>query len=282
MALAAGALPHRRRLARSLLAAAAAAGLIAEGGLIRTPISEALSRRRSQNLVATIEPVEEAVRTVCLVCHLDTSRSGLLFHPDLVRNLVPFLRAHSAAVLVQGAEPLLARSRLGRLALTGSRTLLAVAAGLLLERELRGEDVPGANDNASGVAVVAQLALELLADRPRHSRIVVLMTGCEEAGMLGAQAFLHSRGTSDWLFVNFDNVGGPATLHYLPQEGIIQKWDADPGLASIAATIARERPDLGLRAAERPIGLTYDATPVLARGGRAITFVGADGGGIPQ
>ncbi|MGH2957567.1 MAG: M28 family metallopeptidase [Solirubrobacterales bacterium] len=282
MALAAGALPRRRWLARSLLAAAAGAHLIVEGGLVRTPVTDVLSRRRSQNLVATIEPAEDAERTICLLCHLDTSRSGLLFHPSLIGHLTPWLKAQSAAVLVQSAEPLLGRSRSGRLALAGCRALLATAAALLLERELRGEDVPGANDNASGVAVVAQLALELLADRPRRSRIVVLMTGCEEAGMLGAQAFLRSRDTSGWLFLNFDNVGGAAPLHYLPQEGIVQKWDADSALASIAAAIARDRPELGLRAAERPIGLTYDATPVMARGGRAITFVAADDGVIPN
>jgi hypothetical protein len=43
------------------------------------------------------------------------------------------------------------------------------------------------------------------------------------------------------------------------------------------ASVARRRPDLGLRAAERPAGLTYDATPVLARGGRAITLSAQDG-----
>ena len=34
-------------------------------------------------------------------------------------------------------------------------------SALLAERELRGVDVPGANDNASGAAIVAQLAAEL-------------------------------------------------------------------------------------------------------------------------
>ena len=56
LAIAPEALPARSRPARSALALAAAAALAMEGSLKRTPLSDALSRQRSQNLVATIEP----------------------------------------------------------------------------------------------------------------------------------------------------------------------------------------------------------------------------------
>lgn len=274
-------LPPRRRLLRALPAAAAACALVAEGSLVRTPLSDALSRRSSQNLVATIEPVGDAERTICLLCHLDTSRSGLMFHPAFARYLSSFLAAQGIAVLAQATDPILAGTRTGRALLAGTRALISAGAALLLERELRGEDVPGANDNASGVAVVASLATELARRPLGSSRVVVLMTGCEEAGMLGARAFLESRDPSSWLFLNFDNVGA-ATLHYLREEGLLRKWDADSALAAIAARIASQRPELGLRPSSGPIGLTYDATPVLARGGRALTLVAADDGLIPN
>ena len=253
-----------------------------EGGLTHTPLSDALSRRPSQNLVATIEPAGKPTRTVCLVCHLDTSRSGLLFHPALVAYLNPWLAAQSIAIAAQGSEALLGRFALGRRALAAARAFVAVAAALLAERELRGEDVPGANDNASGVAVVAELARELAAEPLTSSRVVVLMTGCEESGLLGAQAFLRSRDTSGWLFVNFDSVGGPGTLRYVRREGIVQKWDADSALLEIAERVGSRRPRLELAASEGPIGLTYDVTPVLARGGRGLSFVAGDGGVIPN
>ena len=44
----------------------------------------------------------------------------------------------------------------------------------------------------------------------------------------------------------------------------------------VFASIARERPDLGLARAERLAGLTYDATQIHARGGRAITLSAQD------
>jgi Zn-dependent M28 family amino/carboxypeptidase len=143
-------------------------------------------------------------------------------------------------------------------------------------------DVPGANDNASGVAVSAQLALELARRPLSGTRVVVLMTGCEESGLLGAQEFLRERDTDGWLFVNFDSVGGPGTLRFIEREGIVQKWDADLALRQLAARIGRERPDLGLKPAGSPIGLTYDTTAVLARGGRALSFVTGDDGAIPN
>lgn len=275
-------LPRRRRLTRSLLAAASAAGLASEGGLIRTPLSDRLSRRASQNLVATIEPRGEALRTVCLVCHLDTSRSGLLFHPSFVAYLNRWLLVQSAACIVQATEPLLSRSRAGRRLLAAARAVLVAGLGLLVERELRGEDVPGASDNASGVAVVAELALELASSPPDHTRVIVLMTGCEEAGVLGAQAFLRSRETTGWLFLNVDNVGGPATLRYTLKEGLATKWECDPALVAIAEAITTEQPQLGLAPVDGSIGLTFDATPVLARGGRAISLVAGDRGVIPN
>ena len=283
LALAPSLLSPRHRLLRSVLALTAAAVVATEGSLTFTPVSRALSRRPSQNLVATIEPSAEARRTVCLVCHLDTSRSGLLFHPRFGAHTNRVISSFAAAGLAQGAEPLLGGTRAGRAALGLTRLVVAAGAALLVERELRGEDTRGANDNASGAAVVAELALELVRRPLADTRVVVLMTGCEESGMLGARAFLDSHDTSGWVFLNFDNIGGDVPLHFLPREGVGRLLEADPALQALAADIASSRPELGLRAAGRPIGLTYDATPVMARNGRALTFVAADeDGAIPN
>ena len=64
--------------------------------------------------------------------------------------------------------------------------------------------------------------------------MVVLITGCEESGTLGARAFRDSRDTDGWLFLNFDNVGGPGSVRFLRREGVIAKWDADAGLIAAA------------------------------------------------
>jgi Peptidase family M28 len=282
LALAPALLPRRWRAVRAALGLGAAGLLVAEGGLRITPVSNALSSRESRNVVASVEPRGEARRTLCLVAHSDTSRSGLVFHPALGPYLQPLFSAPLVAVIGLAAAPLLESRRAGRTLVGALRAVLAASLALLAERELRGEDVPGANDNASGAATVVQLAAEIAARPLESTRLAVLVAGSEEAGLLGTRAFLDSHDTDGWLFLNLDGVGAPATLRYLPAEGVLKRWDADPGLLALARRIERERPELGLAAADRPTGLTYDATAVLARGGRALSLVAGDGGRIPN
>lgn len=285
---------RRRPWLASALAAAGATLTAAEDGMVHRPLTRLLARRPSRNVVATIEPSGEPERTVCLLCHLDSSRSGLIFHRRFLPLLQPWIALHSASFAITVAGPLLRRARLGRKVLAAAYAILIANLGLLAERELRGVDVPGANDNASGVAAVGTLAAELNGRPLSSTRVVCLFTGCEEALVLGAQAFLKDLGPASqplpndlgspqsrergaqelrsWVFLNFDGVAAPATLRYLRREGAARKWPADAHLVRIASEIAQRHPELGLEGTDHNAGLTYDSTPVMAHGGRAITF----------
>jgi hypothetical protein len=282
LALAPGLLPRRRRAFRGAIAAAAAGLVVSEGGLRTTPLSDLLATGESRNVFATIEARGEASRTLCLMAHSDTSRSGLLFHPALGPRLQPLFAAPAMATLALAAVSPLEHRRAFRVVARGLRAGLAATLVLIAERELRGEDVPGANDNASGAGAVVELASEIAAAPLESTRLVVLVTGSEEAGLLGARAFLDTHDTDGWLFLNFDGVGAPATLRYLPQEGIGRTWPADDALIGLAERVRADHAELGLEPVDAPTGLTYDATAVLARGGRALTLVSADGGRIPN
>jgi hypothetical protein len=282
LALAPALIPRRRRALRALIGASSAGLAAAEGGLRTMPVTDLLTRWESRNVVATIEPHGQAVRTLCLMAHSDTSRSGLLFHPALGPYLQPLFTLPALAIFALGLAPLAEDHRAGRVIARGLRGGLACTLALLAERELRGVDVPGANDNASGAATVVQIASEVAGSPLESTRLVVLVTGSEEAGLLGARAFLDAHDTQDWLFLNFDGVGAPATLRYLPREGIGRTWPADAALIVLAERVRAERPELGLEPLDAPTGLTYDATAVLARGGRALTLVAGDGGRIPN
>ena len=134
-----------------------------------------------------------------------------------------------------------------------ARVIAVAGLALLVERELSGGR-PGADDNASGIGVTARLACEPLQRPLASTRVVLLICGCEESGLLGAQAFLREHDTEDWLFVNFDSVGGPGTLRYIPHDGIVQKWGADPALLGIAGRIAQDRPTSAWRGPTAPSG----------------------------
>ena len=152
---------------------------------------------------------------------------------------------------------------------------MAVSLALLAERELRGQDVPGANDNASGAAVAAQLAAECAAHPLEHTEVHLLVTSCEESGLLGAQAYAraHGQDAAGTTFVNFDTVGGDVPLTYILQEGgPARYWPASPRLVQLAEAIARRRPELGLGPAPTTPGLPTDATVFRVRGWEAITL----------
>jgi hypothetical protein len=131
----------------------------------------------------------EGERTLVAVAHLDTARTGLAWHPAITepgaqrrrrrRAIDPYL-APVAAGMALAALPSRAARRAGRALLA-----LAVAADLDIARS---PAVPGASDNATGVAA----AMALVADAPPGLRVVAVLPGCEESGMAGMAAWLRT------------------------------------------------------------------------------------------
>jgi hypothetical protein len=276
--------PRRLRRVGDTLAIAAVVVAALEGDLRRTPLSTALSRQPSVNVVARVAATGPTRQRVCLCGHLDSTRSGLLFHPKLARWLAQMLQIPALSALALAAGPALRRVRGGRYVNSVAVGGLLLSLALLLERELLGEDVPGASDNASGTAVALQLAAECAAARLDHTEVDVLITSGEEAGMLGAQAYArrHRLRAAETTFLNFDTVGGDVPLTYILREGggAITR-PASPRLIALLEEIATRRPELDLRPAATTPGLPTDATPMRARGWEAVTLL-AQGDTIPN
>jgi len=284
VALAGGLLQRRAPRAGGAIAAIASLLAALEGDLRLTPVSRLLSRRPTANLVASIGPTATPRQRVCLVGHMDSTRYGLLFHPAAVRHLELLTAIPGASALALAAHPLLRRLPGGggvvrRAALAG----LAFSLLVLAERELRGDDVPGASDNASGTAVAMQLAAECAARPLAHTRVDLLITTCEESGLLGAQAY--ARGPREridgTLFLNFDTVGGDVPLTYIEREGTTVPRSASSRLVAHLEQIAGDRPELGLQPAPGTPGLPTDATVMMARGEEAVTLL-AQGDSVPH
>ncbi len=153
-----------------------------------------LPRRRTANVVAEIPGRIASERLVVVLAHHDAARSGVLFHPRLLRLIArPFIRMKTTPPLMW---PVVAAPALGFLGCAGKTVALrriaaltsATVAALMLENA-SGEVVPGANDNLSGVATLMVIA-EALASRPLETTDVLLVsTGAEEAGLEGARGF---------------------------------------------------------------------------------------------
>ena len=138
------------------------------------------------NVVARLPERGKARRTLVLVAHHDAAHTGLMWHPRLAGGGSE--HGHPSFALLPEAAMLamtLGSRRLRPLA----RAVLAVAAALSLE-VTRGATVPGASDNATGVAAVIELVRRLAADPPRDTEIIAVLPGAEESGMGGMAAWL--------------------------------------------------------------------------------------------
>ena len=189
-------------------------------------LGSVLLRRTSQNVVTRI-PARggQATRRIVVLGHYDTQRTGWIWREALLRRMTPVLTRSpgmmkSPLFLVLFAmclQPLVGAAALvwpgvGWVSVLGSAILIVYfVSGCLLAQWAVGPYVPGACDNAGGSAAVISLAEAWLEDPIDGVELVVLLTGCEETGLLGAAAWADAH--SDELrelpttFLNLDSLG---------------------------------------------------------------------------
>jgi hypothetical protein len=152
------------------------------------------------NVVARIPAKGGTARTFVLVAHLDAQRTGLIWNRRLVEG---------------GAKRRLATRSMTPAALLSAPALLLpwrplkwLALALLLDTATR-PTVPGANDNASGVAALLRLAARFRADPLEGTEVLLVFPGAEEAGMGGMRAFLaaHRLDPATTFVLGLDTVG---------------------------------------------------------------------------
>jgi hypothetical protein len=163
------------------------------------------------NVVARAPARGDARRTLVLVAHHDAAHTGFMWrHPGLAgvqrsRDVVPPFAAGSELGLALVAAGL---RRLGRAQL---------AVSLLAALDVaRSSTVPGASDNATGVAAAIALVERYLAEPLDGTEVIALFPGCEESGMGGMAAWLRTQALDPWrtLVLGLDTLGAgePAVL----------------------------------------------------------------------
>jgi Peptidase family M28 len=225
----------RGRLIAALAGAAAAAATADDITAGPRRLRRVLPQRETVNVWGEIGPAD-AGRTVILVAHHDAAHSGLVFEPELPRAIlrrVPaglLAKANTTPPTMWGAvagPALVALGALfGRRRVRTAGTLLSAGyAAAMADIGLRGV-VPGANDNATGVAVALSLAHWLASDdqRPEGLRAVVVLSGAEESFMEGMVAWcdrhLHRYDRATSTVICLDTVGSPQLLA-LEGEGML-------------------------------------------------------------
>jgi hypothetical protein len=251
-------------------------------------------RRASQNVVSPGANPSAPARLV-LVAHLDAGRSGYVYGAP-ARKIAERLSEPARLLLGPfrilfwgGIVPLLPILGLRMAGMDADwvavlqlvpTILLIVAAFLLIDIALS-EIVPGAYDDASGVAAVLGAAERLRSDPPRDLDIWVVLTGAGESLSEGMRAWVRRhRGEPDrerTLIVNVDGASY-GTPHYRVSEGPVISYGMDPELIEVCEALAAAEPDPSNRPSPLRSPTVSDALAARVHRMRAITIVGAERG----
>ena len=217
------------------------------------PLRWILPRGTSQNVWATVDAREAATEHAVLVAHLDTHRTPLVFSSDswarLFAKLVPIGLGCAGVMILLFALgiafpwPALRYASLAPLAVSLGILVLTTQADLT-------PYTAGANDNASGVGVILDLAAHLATKPLSHVSVTLLLTGCEEVGCYGADAFLkrHRSDVGDAAWIAVDTVGSAdGKPVYLVAERFLVTTRGHPALIRLAGEISSAHPDWGVR-----------------------------------
>ena len=210
-------------------------------------------RRASQNVVSRERGDKPG--TLILSAHYDAARTGLLFSRrlterravlgKLVRRPIGPFEAFFWSLMFILVLTLLRLLGIEAIPLTVLQFLFTVvlilSVPLLVDVQLS-QVVPGASDNASGVATVLRLADRYGGDLDAFD-VWVLLPGAEEALLLGMRSFVRKHrkelDASRTVFLNVDIVGN-GTVRYMSKEGLVFAYPYHPTLVELCEEIAED------------------------------------------
>jgi hypothetical protein len=249
-------------------------GMLAETEFAPNWTHWVLPHSTSQNVSGSIAPAGPTRRRVVLCAHVDTHRTPIFYSSNTWYKLFATLVSLSFLCMIAGAICFgLAIWLPGDWIYLPALLILLIqgaGAALCIQADFT-PYTPGANDNASGVGVALALAQRLTNEPLQQTGVHLAITGCEEVGDWGIQAYLDkwaSRLGEETLYIILDEIG-LGTTKYLSRDGLLIKHPTHPRALGIARQVRQE--NQALRLMEGP-GLAYtDALPITKRGLMALT-----------
>src|SRR3954451_5972114 len=212
-----------------------------------------LFRRVSQNVVSAGDRPDAPARLI-LMAHYDAARTGYIFSKasNRIRKLPERNRLGLGPFRLffwLGLAPLLPilGARMAGLdatwlnALQAVPTIVLIVAGFLLVDIALSDIVPGAYDNASGIAAVLSAADELTTNPPDNLDVWVVLAGSEESFCEGSRAFVRGRrkefDRATTAFVNVDSVSYGQVAYEISQGPVIS-LPHDPELIELCEALS--------------------------------------------
>lgn len=271
-------------VAALLLALFAITSVLLELAFRPNPFRAILPKGRSQNVWARIPPAGEVKNRVVLLGHLDTHRTPLVFSTDawlrLFKTLVPLGLASSVVLTILFAVGTGSHAIIWRAIALPPAWILAAILALTIQAD-RTPFTVGANDNASAVGIVLHAAERLKAEPLTHTEVWAVLSGCEEVGCYGADAFAraHKAELGRAVWIALDGVGSRGRPVFITRETFLVPAPSDPDLVALAERIATAHPDLGAEGDTFAGAYTEGAIGVM-HGFRVLTLTSAPRGGV--
>ena len=245
------------------------------------PLSPFFRFSKSHNVVGRAQN-SDAPFKIIFTAHYDTARSGPLWNP---KNVSKFRFNFLLGLSVIFALQLL--SVLSYLEVSNIITAILVALFgvhilgqiiVLIYSGITGEPVQGASDNASGVAVMLDLATRLKKKSFPELEFWFAATGSEEVGAIGMTNFLKTYSDefekNKTFFINFDNIGS-GNLHYYLGEGMLNFYKFSPKLISASKKTSENEKLKQVTPAKYKLAYT-DAIVPASLGYETILFLATD------
>ena len=259
----------------------------------RCPLSWLQPHGRSRNVLARIEPSRDAAKTVVLLAHMDSPRSAFFYHPSLVR-LVRFsflldLACQAAifmlfTVAYGGYLLSMEEGKLNALWVCGLILVVPPALALfaLLSKAAAGKATPGGNDNASGCAVLLQLARVYSRRQPRNVELWLAATGAGDVYGLGARRLARGfrRELRDAYFIVLDGVGRGFPVCYR-REGKLLTFRANRRLTGLVRHVSDVHPHYGAGFRRNSLYIS-EGFQLLSRGRKAVTISSREDSRYPR
>ncbi|MDL9935949.1 M20/M25/M40 family metallo-hydrolase [Gordonia sp. ABSL1-1] len=276
-AVLAAALPHR--LARAAGIAVGASYELEVSGRRRW-VGDVLPGATGTSVSARVPASGTPTRVVVLVAHLDAAHTGLVWD----RRAVAFnrwLARHTSVTVPSHLIPLSAMT----IAAIGSRRIRAIASGVLIAsgammiQSMHSPTAPGANDNATGVAAILEIARHFAQEPLPDTEIRIVFPGGEEAGNAGIRRWIQTDGQSldpaSTLVINLDAVGSHGAVGIARREALTNR----PPSAGVRRAHAAAR-ELGIDARDMTVPNATDAALLSLTGLETISILSADDGWI--
>lgn len=242
------------------------------------PLRWILPKGKSQNVWARVAARGDERTQVVIMGHLDSHRTPLVFSSDrwlrLFGLLVPVGLVSSVVLLVLFAIGIASAAWVWRLVSLPFALVGLAVYFLTLQADLTPYS-PGANDNATGAGIVLSVAGRLAKEPLAHTTVWAVLSGCEEVGCYGADAFAeaHRDQLGDAAWIALDSMGSAGSAPcYLTEEAFLLPARSDPDLLLLAGRVANGHPELQAQARSFSGAYTEGAIGV-KHGFRVLTLI---------